>query len=162
MSTNPYAPPNASVQDVATQQESPALWNPGAAGGWSLLFSPIFGAIIHMKNWQALGEPEKAKQSKYWAWGSAGYFLVALLFGIFLPESKGLDLGFRVAGLGLLIAWYQMSGKEQSGVIVGKFGSAYPRKGWGLPVLYALLVIVAFFAAVFVIGFAVTMLQGEV
>jgi hypothetical protein len=39
---------------------APALWNPNAAANWSLLFSPMFGAWLHMKNWAALGEPERA------------------------------------------------------------------------------------------------------
>ena len=53
-----YAPPTAHVDDVHAARQSavaPPLWNPGAAMAWSLLFSPIFGAFVHMKNWQALG-----------------------------------------------------------------------------------------------------------
>ena len=50
MNPNPYAPPTARVDDVATGDAAPALWNPNAAANWSLLFSPAFGAWLHMKN----------------------------------------------------------------------------------------------------------------
>lgn len=33
-----------------------ALWNPNAAANWSLLFTPLFGAYLHMLNWRSLGE----------------------------------------------------------------------------------------------------------
>jgi hypothetical protein len=61
---NPYAPPKAAVEDVVTFEPSPALWNPNAAASWSLLFTPIFGSLLHMKNWQAMGNREKAASSK--------------------------------------------------------------------------------------------------
>ena len=61
MSLNPYSPPGAIIDDV---MNAPPLWNPNAAANWSLLFSPAFGAFVHMKNWQALGEPEKAANAK--------------------------------------------------------------------------------------------------
>ena len=51
---NPYAPPKAVVGDVFDGEVAPALWNPTAAGSWSILFSPIFGAYLHMLNWRAL------------------------------------------------------------------------------------------------------------
>ena len=54
MTPNPYAPPKAEVADVGRTEVAPALWNPNAAASWSLLFSPAFGAFLHMKNWQAL------------------------------------------------------------------------------------------------------------
>ena len=61
---NPYAPPTAAVADIgtATAAPRPPLWNPGAAASWSLLLSPVFGAILHMKNWQAMGEQTAGAQ----------------------------------------------------------------------------------------------------
>lgn len=63
---NPYAPPQAEVADIAGERNPPPLWNPNAAANWSLLFSPAFGAFLHMKNWQALGQPNKATSAKVW------------------------------------------------------------------------------------------------
>lgn len=64
MSYNPYAAPQSDLDTQSKGLENVALWNPNAAGLWSLLFTPIFGSIIHMKNWNALGQPEKARASK--------------------------------------------------------------------------------------------------
>jgi len=156
MSTNPYAPPKADVDDVEVVpviNEAPPLWNPGAAARWSLLLSPIFGATLHMKNWQAMGETEKAAQSKMWVWGSVGFFVLLVAVGLFLPDSKGMDLLSRGAGLGLLIAWYSLSARDQMRFVAGRFGSDYPKRGWGRPLLVALLVFFAFIAVVFVVAF---------
>ena len=52
------------------------LWNPTVAANWSLLFSPILGAWLHAKNWAALGNEVKEKQSMYWVrWGAVGLLL---------------------------------------------------------------------------------------
>ncbi len=115
-----------------------------------------------MKNWQALGEPEKAAQSKQWLLGSIGLFALLFVLGIVLPESRSTDLGFRGAGIGLLVAWYMLSAKVQIAHVAGRFGTTYPRKGWGKPILYAVLIFVAFLVAVFVVGFVVSLLVGEV
>jgi hypothetical protein len=163
MSHNPYAPPTATVEDVSPRpgEASPPLWNPSAAAKWSLLFSPIFGAALQMKNWQALGEPEKAAQSKQWLIGSIGLFALLFVLGIVLPESRGTDLAFRGAGIGLLVAWYTLSAKLQVAHVAARFGTTYPRKGWGKPILYAVLIFFAFLVAVFVVAFVISLLVGE-
>ena len=47
-----------------TQGNVPKLWNPEAAGGWSLIFNPVFGSILVLMNWQALGEREKIRSAQ--------------------------------------------------------------------------------------------------
>jgi hypothetical protein len=149
---NRYAPPVANVDDVAsTREAAPALWNPGAATAWSLLFSPAFGAFLHMKNWEALGEPLNAASSKLWCIVSLGFLLVMVGLGAFLPESKTLDQLSRIAGLALLIGWYVTNGKVQVAFVKQRFGKDYPRRGWGKPIGLALLAILALFAVVFVV-----------
>lgn len=147
MNSNPYAPPTANVEDVNVVEASPPLWNPSAAARWSLLFSPIFGATVQMHNWIALGEPEKAAESKRWAIANLVIFLGLGVLSIFLPETKAIDLGLRMSGLGLLIAWYVVSSRPQTNYIAARFGTAYPKKGWAKPLLYALLSLFAFVAA---------------
>jgi uncharacterized membrane protein YfcA len=157
MSTNPYAPPTAHVADVAHAEAAPRLWNPNAAANWSLLFSPVFGAILHMKNWDALGEPAKAAGSKVWA--IAALVLIVALAGVsaMLPESKPLDAASRSIGLTLLLVWYFASGRAQARYVKEKFGATYPRRGWTRPLLIAVGITVGFFAIVFVIAFGVGM-----
>lgn len=108
------------------------LWNPTAAANWSLLFSPAFGAYIHMKNWKALGDYQKAKSSKIW-------FIASIILSI-------LGLGFIV-----LIAWYLSIGKKQITYVKQEFGENYVKKSWGTPLLIGFsffIVFVIFFMIV--------------
>ncbi|PTT90302.1 hypothetical protein DBR42_06195 [Pelomonas sp. HMWF004] len=149
-----YAPPKAAVQDVTSHHDAapPPLWNPGAAASWSLLFSPIFGALLHRKNWLALGDEQKAAQSKAWAIGSGAFYAVLLLVNVLLPDSKVQDAFGRSAGLALLVAWYYAIGKSQSGLVLARYGKNYPRKGWLKPLGIAVGVYVAFLLAAVLVG----------
>lgn len=56
-------------QPPAVALVAPALWNPNAAANWSLLFSPMFSALLYANNWIALGELQQAGSVRWWAWG---------------------------------------------------------------------------------------------
>jgi hypothetical protein len=161
--TNPYAPPTARVDDVITPATEAArrLWNPNAAVNWSLLFSPAFGAWLHMKNWQALGEPQKAKAAKTWIVVSLVLILALSLASGLMPDSKGLDAATRRFGLVLLVAWYVSAGRAQALLVKQRFGKSYPRRGWAQPLLWAVGAVIGFFALVFVIAFVVGMAGAE-
>jgi len=139
---NPFAPPRSEVADVDRGEVSPALWNPNAAASWSLVLTPAFGAFLHMKNWQALGEPGKAATSK--TWFMVILFLVvglALLSG-FMPEVKVLDRLSSWASIALLLGWYYSSARSQVAFVAGRFGTNYRRRGWLKPIFLALLAFV--------------------
>lgn len=116
MEPNPYAPPRASVADVADGKVAPALWNPNAAASWSLLLSPAFGAILHLKNWQRLGEPGKAATSRIWAIVTVALLAVVIVASVLLPEAKALDAVSRVVGLALLLGWLLLDRPFAGGV----------------------------------------------
>jgi hypothetical protein len=157
---NPYAPPVAEVADIKTLQEAPPLWNPRAAANWSLLFSPVFGAVVHMKNWQALGQTAQADNSRMWAIGCIMFFVVVALVGGFFPESKGIDAIARACAIGLLIGWYYASGKSQQTYVEAKFGKTYPRRGWLKPLLFAVLALMGFVVCLGLVGFVVGAVTG--
>jgi hypothetical protein len=147
---NPYAPPRSEVEVMDTPaRAAPPLWNPNAAASWSLFFTPVFGAILNMKNWQALGETQKAASSRSWAIGSLAYFVVMALVSAFLTKSDGLN---RAASIALLITWYYASGKRQQAYVVARFGKDYPRRGWTKPLLLGVAGIVGFIVALGVLG----------
>jgi hypothetical protein len=159
MSTNPYAPPNAPLDANQQPEVVPVLWNPNAAANWCLLFTPAFGAYLHMKNWQALGDPAKAANSKMWFQFSLGFIgLVAL--SIFLPESSSISALFRPAGIALLVTWYVSAARPQANLVKERFGSAYPRRGWARPLLVAFLCTFGFIVAMFVLGVIKALLFG--
>lgn len=157
---NPYAPPKAAVADVIGREPSPSLWNPNVAASLSLLFSPIFGSILHMKNWQSLGDAQKAAASKNWAIGSAAFFVVLIVLSAVLPESKAIDGLSRASGLGLLIAWYYAIGKSQQSLVLARYGKDYPRKGWAKPVGIAICGCIAFLAVAGGLGIVIGAVTG--
>lgn len=120
-------PKHTTRQASPSSSESPSLWNPGAAASWSLLFTPVFGAYLHMRNWEELGEPEKAKSSKIW-------FYASIPFSIFF------------LGLPCLLLWYFLSGKEQMAYVKEKYGDNYNKKPWGSPIFVCILIFATFYA----------------
>ena len=153
METNPYAAPAAPLADVTEHGEAPPLWNPDASAAWSLLFSPAFGAFLHMKNWEALGDLGRARSNRYWMIATIAIFVASGISSTLMPESKALDASTRLIGITLLLVWYFTVGKFQATFVKERFGTTYPRRGFGLPIFVAiacmiglvvLLVIVAF------------------
>lgn len=149
MSENPYEVPKSQAM-LTDREDLPELWNPGAAASWSLLFSPAFGAYVHMLNWQALGEEKKAFHAKIWI---AVYF-VFLLFSLFgkglITTPNAFGTITRFMGLAILLSWYFSSGKAQINYVKEKFGNEYPRRGWIALILAAISVwcVIFFVAAV--------------
>ena len=132
---NPFAPPKANLEgSVQDAGPAPPLWNPDAAGLWSLLFSPIFGSTLVMKNYQALGEDALARSARNWLIGS--------IFMLFVTAFLG--------GLGLvwIIVWYFAFQRKQTLYIRERWGKEYPRRGWGVPLLIALGVLVGIWALI--------------
>lgn len=165
--TNPYAPPEARVAEVAQIAGAtdatpvPPLWNPGAASAWSLLFTPIFGAILQMKNWRALGAPDKAATSRAWAIGCAIYFAISGVSLVFLPESAIIDRIANLLGFVLVLVWYFANGREQVHYVRARFGKVYQRRGWWLPLLFALGAFVAYLALFTSVALAIMAMRGE-
>jgi hypothetical protein len=144
---NPYAAPEAAVAELGSAEDWPLLWNPNAAASWSLLFTPVFGAWLHMRNWRALGDPARAAQQGWWIVATVVVTLALGGASIALPENKALDLLSRLGGLAVLLAWYFGSAKAQARVVKARYGDAYARRGWGLPLLFGVLGVLAFFVA---------------
>lgn len=138
----------------------PALWNPNAAGLWSVLLTPTFGAWLHMKNWQALGDAQKAATSRAWAWGNVAMIVAFAVIGDFLPESTLVEAASRGAGIGLLVGWWLSIGRVQKQLVTARYSEAYPRRGWGKPLGTALLVLVALCVLAFMV-FAMADLAGS-
>lgn len=126
--------------------ETPALWNPDVAAVLSLFLTPAFGAFVHMDNWNALGEPAKAANSK--AWLIAGLLLVAFLPLLFTLENK---VGVKgVVGLSLIIfllCWYFICAQVQTKFIRARFGTVYLHNSWWRPIFFAFAVSITLIGA---------------
>jgi hypothetical protein len=121
-----------------------AIWNPDAAANWSLLFTPAFGAYLHMRNWQALGEPALAASARRW-WYASLALLGLNLFASALAARLAAEPGvMRVVGALFFLAWYFLSARRQSKAVRARYAPGYPRKGWDQAVLAALLAALAY------------------
>lgn len=112
-----------------------ALWNPAAAALWSLALSPAFGAWLHMRNWERLGEQERAKEARAWCAMSCGLHAVSLLI-VLLGAALERDVGIpHSVSLAFLAAWYVRSGHAQVRYVAALHGAGYPRRPWRVPLL---------------------------
>jgi hypothetical protein len=121
----------------------PAIWNPFAAANWSLLFTPIFGAILLSMNWTALGESSRAKRALVWAFATPLVVIALVLLG-----SAG---GRGVAGLlqaalyfSYVAVWYFASARPQGSYVKSKYQEFYPRKPWTIPIIVGLVLLTVF------------------
>jgi hypothetical protein len=99
-----------------------------------------------MKNWQALGEPAKASTAKVWVIVTLVVIVGTSVAAILMPANNALGGFSRLIGFVLLIGWYASSGRGQMAYVKSQFGQDYPRKGWGMPLLFALLAFIGFIA----------------
>ena len=133
------------VDSVHTSQdEAIILWNPTAAALWSLVFTPAFGAWLHMRNWERLGQPGKARQSRNWF---AGMLLLAL--ASYAVAAAGALLGRDDlnlpwwASLVLFGAWCALSAYPQIRHVDDHHGEGYARRSWAAPIVIGLAAICA-------------------
>jgi hypothetical protein len=146
------------TDDAATvNEEAIALWNPTAAALWSLVFTPAFGAWLHMRNWERLGQPDKARQARYWF---AGMLLTAI--ASYAAGAAGALLGREDlsvpwwASLALFGAWGAGSAYQQIKHVDDHHGESYARRSWAAPILIGVAAICAIpFAAGVVTAFRV-------
>jgi hypothetical protein len=138
MDANPYAPPVAPLdRPPVPMPAAPAMWNPDAAGAWSLLLTPIFGSTLVWRNWTALGERSRAQMALLWLAVSVVALVIAVLI---LPALQ----------LPYIILWYFACQRPQTQFIKARWGNDYPRRPWLVPILGAVGGLLVFS---FVLGF---------
>ena len=134
----------ATVNETAETKPRPRLWNPNAATNWSVLFTPIFGAWLQAKNWEALGDGEQAKKSMYWVYGGFAFLVLCLFLrdelGLFLRD----ELGY-LPGIIFLLAWYFTTAKRQIKHVKDVLKNDYERKSWTAPMKFAAIGLLVFF-----------------
>lgn len=134
---------------IQTQKEIPSLrkkqielWNPNAAANWSLLFTPIFGSYLQMKNWNELGITKEAEKAKYWLLATV-FFIFLINFGATWSDADPEQFANRFRGLGLLyiIVWYFAYARKQPKYVKEKLNDQYQKKSWLIPLVSATIII---------------------
>ena len=136
----------------APSEQGRAIWNPNAASNWSLIFSPAFGSYLHALNWRTLGEHEKEKSAMAWFYFSLAMLGVYVLLGVFMKTREEADGAARGLGFLYLLVWYFSAGKAQAKYIKEKFGSSYPRRTWGKPLLIGVAAIIGYVFVAVIFG----------
>jgi len=137
--------------DLSTSVSAPtAIWNPNAAANWSILFTPAFGAYLHMRNWMALGNPDRAANARKWYYASVFLLGLYVFMFVMVKDSEKADALTRGTGFIFLIAWYFMSAREQARYVKGIYGSDYERRPWGKVLGVAVGALVAYWLLFFI------------
>ena len=76
------------------------LWNPRAIGLWSIVFSPIFGAVIHAINWKKLNKPNMM-------WINVIWVILIIIMILVLPDDA------PNPSLVIWILWYALTARKQ-------------------------------------------------
>lgn len=121
------------------------IWNPNAAANWSILFTPVFGSWLHLKNWQALGRAERLPAARAWLAASVVVLLATVVASIVVPAS---DLSIRLGNFVWLIVWYFAAARRQARFVKQELGKDYARRGWWRPLLIAIVAVIALSIAV--------------
>lgn len=145
----------AVVPQSAPSEQGGAIWNPNAASIWSPIFTPAFGSYLHALNWHTLGEPEKEKSAIGWFYFSLAMLGVYVFMGLFMENSEKTGDSVRALGVLYLLVWYFSAGRAQVKYIEERFGSTYPRRSWGKPLLIGVGAKVGYFMLAAAIDFMI-------
>jgi hypothetical protein len=107
-----------------------ALFNPVAITLWSVPFSPLFGAWLHIHNWTALGEPAKADSARRWF----NALLIIMVFnGVVTAIAERVASSVNPAdfiSIAVFLLWYWLAARPHASAVRAKTGARYRRRRW--------------------------------
>jgi len=112
------------------------LWNPDVAAALSIVFTPVFGAVIHALNWKTLRDERRASMAWVWAAVIVIVLAAAALHGI-VPGARDVGATFVLVMLVSLAWWYFGAARAQSKFVVNELKSSYVRASWFTPIWLA-------------------------
>lgn len=116
-----------------------AIWNPMAVACWSVVFTPVFGAYLLMRNWETLGEARQVAQARVWFCFSLGLLGVQVLSAAINNRLNSDSNLMHWVSLAYLAAWWIAAALPQARLLRQRYGAGYPRRPWDLALLYAVL-----------------------
>ena len=112
------------------------LWNPDVAAALSIVFTPVFGAVIHALNWKTLRDERRASMAWVWAAVIVIVLAAAALHGI-VPGARDVGATFVLVMLVSLAWWYFGAARAQSKFMVNGLKGRYVRASWFTPIWLA-------------------------
>ncbi len=94
-------------------QKTPELYNPKIVCAASLLFTPIFGALLQTENWLALGRRDEAAASRCWVRASVWLVMLFLMMQTLFRREAAMSWIGPYFLLVLWAAWMLLSGRKQ-------------------------------------------------
>lgn len=118
-----------------THPQGPALWNPTAIVPWSVPFSPLFGAWLHIHNWTALGERRQAEVARRWFRA----LLVVMLFNALVNAvAERVNSSVSLADLisiVMFLTWYALAARPHARAVHERTRAHYARRRWDTALL---------------------------
>ncbi|KAF0811440.1 hypothetical protein IGB42_04058 [Andreprevotia sp. IGB-42] len=116
------------------------FWAPKQIALLSFFFTPIFGAMLYLKNAQTIGDAYFINA----AWRGLLTALIGAVLCMFIP---GLYLVFYAV-------WFFTSGKEQMNLVDEVWGDKFVHKPWGKPIgiacgIFLALMGIAYFTRIY-------------
>ncbi|MDM5178213.1 hypothetical protein F2P44_18600 [Massilia sp. CCM 8695] len=120
---------------AAGAERRDTLWNPDAAAFWSLLFTPLFGAFLLIRNWETLGESGRAVRACWWF----ALSLVMVILNFYYSLLCGDASPWRMSNVIFLLVWYIAEASPQERFIRERLGTDYARQSWAIALPCALV-----------------------
>jgi hypothetical protein len=92
-----------------------------------------------MRNWHALGEPERAASARKWFHASLCLLLLQIISRALNERLGGEPLLIHPASLLFLLVWYFGAARQQALLIEARYGAGYRRRAWDGVVIVALI-----------------------
>ena len=122
-------------------ERTPRLYDPRTLGRLGLLFTPAFAAWFAKRNWEELGEFDKADSQGRWFWG--GVALLVVNTAAYVLHWDTLFWIAQVAWLVQVVWWYFKPQAHQTAWAKVKLKGRYDRRSLVVPGLLASLVLAA-------------------
>jgi|GEM_PF-2731811 len=139
--------------------QRPSLYDPRTLGRLGLLFTPAFSAYFEMKNWETLGETEKAQVQRRWLLWS-----VALLVANVVTYVADLSWAFgvlQVVWIVQILWWYFKPHAHHRAYIKVRLKDAFVRRSVLMPGLVTTAVLLVMVAAMAKKEYAAALKQIE-
>jgi ribosomal protein S27E len=123
---------------------APALWNPGAAGIWSLFIPWAMGPFLIAQNWRSLGESQRANRAMNWFYAALVFTASVPFLRFVLPVPIG-GFVYLIGNPTALLIWNWAECESQRKLLKNLFANRYERRGLFFPILATIVLTIAWY-----------------